>query len=128
MILTDASVFVDYLRATDPKLAALFPTILVGACGATRAELYAGVRGPTEHRKLVTTLTPVAVVATPETAWELVGNNILALRRAGLTVPFPDVVVATLGILANVEVWARDHHFPRMQAALPGLRLFVEPP
>jgi predicted nucleic acid-binding protein len=43
-------------------------------------------------------------------------------------VPFPDAVIATLGIESDIEVWARDHHFPTMQKVLTKLRLFQEPP
>jgi hypothetical protein len=39
-----------------------------------------------------------------------------------------DAVIATLGIENDVEVWARDPHFPMMQQNLPRLKLFQEPP
>ena len=42
--------------------------------------------------------------------------------------PFPDAVIATLGIENDIEVWARDPHFPTMQTILTRLKLFQEPP
>jgi predicted nucleic acid-binding protein len=51
-----------------------------------------------------------------------------ALQAADLTLPFPDVVIATVAIAHGVELWARDYHFPLMQTVLPALQLFVEPP
>jgi predicted nucleic acid-binding protein len=64
----------------------------------------------------------------PSLSWDAVGDNLAALRAAGIAVPFADVVIATLGICLGVEVWTRDKQFGLMQSALPGLRLFQEPP
>ena len=50
------------------------------------------------------------------------------LGSKGITVPFPDALIATLGIENDIEVWARDPHFPMMQKVLPQLQLFQEPP
>lgn len=127
MILTDASVLIDYDRG-DPKPVRLVPTLPVADCGPTRSEVLAGARSTAERQRLAVVLGTFSSLPIPEPVWDAVGDNIRALKRAGLTVPFPDVTVATVGIVYNVEVWARDHHFPRMAAHLPGLRLFAEPP
>jgi predicted nucleic acid-binding protein len=58
----------------------------------------------------------------------VIGNNLAQLRRSGLTVPLADAVIATLGIENDVEVWSRDQYFPAIQAVLPRLKLFQEPP
>jgi predicted nucleic acid-binding protein len=66
--------------------------------------------------------------ATPDSCWDLVGDNLADLNARGITVPFADAVIATLGIENDIEVWARDPHFPTMQKILTGLKLFQEPP
>jgi predicted nucleic acid-binding protein len=75
--------------------------------------------------KLLDTFKQVPI---PETVWDIVGDHLALLQSKGLTIPFSDVVIATVGIVHRVEVWARDQHFQRMQSVLPALRLFVEPP
>jgi hypothetical protein len=55
-------------------------------------------------------------------------KNLAKLRANGLTVPFPDAVIATLGMENDLEVWARDAHFPAMQRVLTKLNLYQEPP
>ena len=40
----------------------------------------------------------------------------------------PDAVIATVGLANDIEVWARDPHFPMMQLILPALKLYQEPP
>ena len=127
MILTDTSVLIDYDRG-DPKLARLFPTLPVVHGGPTRAEFLSGARNPADRQRLLVTLAAFPPVPVPEPIWDAVGDDLLVLRRAGVVVPFPDVVVATVGIAHNIEVWARDKHFPLMALHLPALRLFAEPP
>ena len=67
-------------------------------------------------------------VPTPEPVWLLLADHLAMLRRAGLAVPYPDVLLATVGVHHDIEVWARDHHFPMMRTVIPALRLFAEPP
>jgi predicted nucleic acid-binding protein len=69
-----------------------------------------------------------AQVAIPDTIWDTVGDALAALRAAGVTVPFPDAVLACVAITYGLELWTRDQHFSLMQAVLPQLRLFQEPP
>jgi predicted nucleic acid-binding protein len=64
----------------------------------------------------------------PESLWDDVGDNLAALRAAGITVPFADAVIATVAIANGVELWTRDHQFTLMQTVLTSLRLFQEPP
>lgn len=128
MILLDASVLFAYTRGRDAKLNALMPTLVVGLCGMTRAEALRGVRSATDRANEIAKMSTFRVLPTAEAVWDELGDNLAALGAAGVAVPLPDVIVATVGIHHNVEVWARDHHFPMMQAVLPALRLFAEPP
>ena len=50
------------------------------------------------------------------------------LRRAGVTVPFTDVVIAQVAIASDLELWTRDNDFTHIQRILPQLRLFAESP
>ena len=128
MILVDTGVLIDFLRTTDAKLGALFRSLPVAVCGTTRAEIFCGARSAADRQRLIVFLTPFQHVATPEPLWDQVGDNLAALRGNGITVPFADVIIATLGIENNIEVWARDPHYPMIQRALPRLKLFQEPP
>jgi predicted nucleic acid-binding protein len=64
----------------------------------------------------------------PDALWTDVGTNAAFLRHRGLTVPFADVVIATVAVNAGMELWTYDNHFPLVQAVLPQLQLFQEPP
>ncbi len=129
MILVDTGVRIDFLRTKEPKLDHLFRTLPVAVCGVTRAEILAGARGGGKDRqRLLQFLSTFQQVPTPEPCWDQVGDNLAALYARGITVPFPDAVIATLGIENDLEVWARDAHFPTMQTILAALKLFQEPP
>jgi predicted nucleic acid-binding protein len=128
MILTDTTVVVDYLRSRDRKMFRLFGIHDAAICGVTRAEILHGARGAANRRNLVKSLDAFKQVPVPESVWDIVGDHLAALQAKGFTVPFSDVVIATVAIALGIEVWARDNHFPMRQTVLPALRLFVEPP
>jgi len=129
MILVDTSVVIDFTRGKDAKLQALLLALPVAVCGVVRAEVLHGSLSPGHRQKLLTELAAFQFLPTPDTVWDAVGDNLAALRSKGITAPFPDAVIATLGIENDIEVWARDpHHFPKMQQVLSRLKLFQEPP
>jgi len=128
MILVDTSVVIDFARGKDAKLIAHLPTLSVAICGITRAELLCGARDPKHRADLLTLLATFNQLAIPDSIWDMVGDNLAALRLKGTTVAIPDAAIATLGIASGMEVWARDIHFPAMERILPGLKLYQEPP
>ncbi len=128
MILVDTGVLIDFLRTKDAKLDGFFRALPVAVCGVIRAEILCGARGTADHQRLLVFLHPFRYVAAPESIWDRVGENLATMRASGITVPFPDAVIATLAIENDIEVWARDPHFPIMQKMFPLLKLFQEPP
>jgi predicted nucleic acid-binding protein len=128
MILVDTSVVIDWSQGKDAKLRLLIPSLPVAVCGVTQAELLHGSRNPAHRQELLGDLATFQFVPIPDALWIKVGDNLAALRLKGITVPLSDAVIATLGIENDIEVWARDPHFPMMQKHLPALKLFQEPP
>jgi predicted nucleic acid-binding protein len=128
VILLDTTVVIDYARGKDAKLAAYLSTVSAAVCGVVRSEFLCGARDAKHRGDLLTLLATFYQISTPEGLWDAVGDNLAVLRRSGVTVPFPDGVIATIGIENDLEVWARDPHFPIMQKHLPALKLFQEPP
>lgn len=127
-MLVDTNVLIAYIRTADPKLLTLFRTHSAAICGIVRAELLHGARSPKERAQVLTILATLKSIPITEPLWDEVGDNLALLRSQGVTVQLSDVVLATLAISANVELWSRDAHFTHIQRVLPALRLFVEPP
>ena len=128
MILIDTSVIIYCMRTGDAKVDKLLRSLPVSVCGITHAELLHGARTPAERKKLLTFLAGIAHVTIPDTIWDAVGDNLSILRSKGVTIPFPDAVIATIAILNDIELWTRDTHFGLVQSAIPALKLFIEPP
>jgi predicted nucleic acid-binding protein len=128
MILTDTSVVIDFVRTSDARLARIISTYQAAVCGVTRAEVLNGARDPAHRQQLLLKLASFALVPIPDTAWDVVGDNLALLRRGGVTIPFPDAVIATVAIINDLELWTHDLQFQHIQRVLPALRLFQEPP
>lgn len=62
-----------------------------------------------------------------EEAWDDLGHNLRVLRARGLTVPFPDALIATVAVRTNLPLWTYDTHFNTIRSALPALKLFEGP-
>jgi hypothetical protein len=76
IILLDTTVVIDYTRAKDPVLQALFGSLNLGVCGVVRAEVLAGWRSAQDRAKLIAILDGVAQVPTPDSIWDAVGDNL----------------------------------------------------
>lgn len=128
MTLIDTSIVIDYVRGKDAKLASLLPTVSPAICGVTRAELLCGARDAKHRASLQTLLSAFDHVPIEEWFWDSIGDNLSLLRASGITVPFQDVVITTVAIENDVELWTRDKQFSLIQTAVPALKLFQEPP
>jgi predicted nucleic acid-binding protein len=73
-------------------------------CGITRAEILHGVRNPADRPKIVAALNLFPQLTIPDAIWDQVGDNLAALRAAGLRFPFPDVVLATVAMAYDIEL------------------------
>jgi hypothetical protein len=127
MILVDTSVLVDYLRFPSDRVLYLFQTYEAAICGVIRAEILAGVRNAQDAAKVANGLNLFELIHTPETIWDAVGQNAAALRGNGITVPFTDVLIATLAVENGLPLWTKDKHFQRLGNVMNSLVLFTVP-
>jgi len=128
MILTDTTVVIDYLRVPTARLVKIIQAHQAAICGATLSEVYAGARSPADFKKYDNALSLFSVVAIRKKTWANLGRNLAQLGAKGITVPFPDGLIATVAIDNDLELWNHDRHFADMQKVLPALKLFQEPP
>lgn len=127
MVLVDSSVVIDFLWSKDARTRQLLVALPAGICGVTRAEVLFGARNDAEINDLIEVLDSFFSLAIPDEVWTQTGIHLSLLRRAGLKLPLSDVVIASLAIHINAEVWTNDRHFTLMQSLLPTLRLFHAP-
>jgi predicted nucleic acid-binding protein len=127
IILSDTVVIIDYWRKPKPVQTWVFDNSPVAFCGVTRAELYVGAKSDLEMEKYSQELTALIELPITHATWGHVGRNLQRLRSKGITLPFSDVIIATVALEHNAEIWTYDSHFKQMRRALPGIRLFQEP-
>lgn len=127
MILVDSTVIIAFLRTRDARLFAIFQAHQASVTGVVRAEILSGVHNTIERNQTVISLDLFLQTDIPYALWDRIGNHRQMLVSKGVNVPFNDIVLATLAIHYDVEIWSRDRHFPMMQNLLPALRLFQEP-
>jgi predicted nucleic acid-binding protein len=120
-ILPDTCAWIDYFRAGANPLGRLLEEALskeiVYACGPVLYELVQGARLENEQTTLVRALGALPFLEMTEELWVKAGKQSAALRKMGRTIPFSDVLIATLAIEHNLAVMTVDEHF----CLIPGL-------
>jgi predicted nucleic acid-binding protein len=81
-----------------------------------------------DRARVVTVLNAFQQVSIPDSLWDDAGDLLVELRKAGVTVPFNDALIAAVAISLKVELWTRDSQFTLIQQVDPRLLLFQEPP
>ncbi|MEX0775006.1 MAG: PIN domain-containing protein [Phycisphaeraceae bacterium] len=127
MILLDASVLIPYLKTGSPTVEKILDSVNCGICGVTRAEILHGARTPQDAQKLCSAIDELVQVQIHPDTWDHLGSHLALLRQRGLPIPFQDVLLATVAIEHDAELWSHDSHFRVIQGVLPQLRLFVGP-
>lgn len=127
MVIVDTSAWVEFFRRTgDPgvKLAmmGLLDAFECALCGPVEMEFLGGAR-PQELQKIRDRFDVLPYVRNNPKLWREAAANYSKLRVSGATVPWNDVLIATIALANSLRVYAPDKHFPVMAETL-GLRLY----
>ena len=128
MVIVDTSAWVEFFRRDgDPyvKLAVkgLLDAYECALCGPVELEFLGGAR-PHEMPRIQSWFDILPYVKNDQKLWRIGAGNFAKLRAAGFTVPWNDVLIATLALEKDFAVYAHDKHFPIMRNVL-GIRLYV---
>lgn len=120
-ILADTSAWIAFLRPQGPAKikTALREALLDGRVRITwpvRAELLVGTRNLSDFQRLRTLTASLVSLACDEGLWERASQLGFTLRRRGLTVPLPDLLVAQAAMDADLELWHLDAHYEAIGA------------
>ena len=128
MVLVDTSAWIEMHRrdgAFEVKLAVrgLLDEFEATLCGPVEMEFLGGAR-PHERDRLQAWLNILPYLRNDQKIWRKAAAAFAKVRASGLTVPWNDVLIATLALEADCRVYAADKHFPAMKPIL-GLRLYT---
>ena len=127
MILLDTSVLVRYLRTAAPAIRQILVSTDCAICGVTRAEILHGARTPADAKDLHDALDSFIQLPIPDITWDHLGLHLATLRSRGLPMPFQDVLLTTIALDHDTELWSYDTHFRAIQGILSNLKLFEGP-
>ena len=119
-LLLDTSAWVGYLRrrgADDLKTAVreALAQGRVATCWVVKAELLVGARDPGAFGTLLEALRGVPDVPITAARWEEAAKLGYDLRKQGLLLPLPDLVIAQCAISSGRVLWHADEHFERIR-------------
>jgi predicted nucleic acid-binding protein len=114
-ILPDTCAWIDYFRPGATSLGARLEEAInataVYACGPVLYELVQGARSEKERAELTNALSALPFLEVTEALWVKAGQLSATLRKAGRTIPFSDILLATLAIENNLTLMTVDEHF-----------------
>jgi predicted nucleic acid-binding protein len=127
MVLLDSSVWIEALRRNgrlDIKLAVegLLEVYEAQWCTPVRLEVLGGAR-PEERRRLGQHFSVIPYRSCNEKDWDRAISLAWKIRDKGLTVPWLDVVIASIALHDGIRLFAVDEHFKKI-SALTGLLLY----
>ncbi len=123
-LLPDTSVWIHYLRpsgATDLKLAMREALLQdrIATCWVVKTELLIGARDAAAYDVLMEALQGVADVPVAAQPWNDAARLGYDLRKRGLLVAVPDLLIAQCAISSERVLWHADGDFERMRERSP---------
>lgn len=128
MVLVDTSIWIEASRREGDlgckiALESLLEEYEVLWCSVVKLEYLGGARKE-DRKKLGLWLECIPYRMISEKHWKLAVTYAWKLRDLGHTIPWNDILIASLAIDLDLRVYAKDHHFEIMHTVL-GLRLYT---
>lgn len=122
-ILADTSIWIEFFRSAS-KIGTRLETCIVEnslwVCGIVILELIQGIRSEAEKTKILETLSSLRYAEMTKSMWQKSGELSAAVKKKGLNLPLSDIILATLAIEHNLQVFTIDKHFEE----IPGVRIY----
>lgn len=118
-VLIETSLWIDALRRdgrpeNKAKVDQLIRTGRAAWCEMVLLELWNGARGEEERAELAAWQEEIILLPISAEVWKLSWKLARAARRAGLTVPNPDILIAACARFHEVPLEHFDEHFSKL--------------
>ena len=124
MVIIDTNVIIDFWRNPTEQLKREFLANECCICGVQIAELLYGALSEKDAVTIEDAVSAFTLIHVEDTDWSLLGYFLNKLRKNGITVPFPDALIACIAVKHGFPIWTHDKHFRLIQSAYPDLKLF----
>jgi predicted nucleic acid-binding protein len=121
-ILVDTSAWIDALRRDgDPDMRASVRAATAEGqavlCDVVLLELWNGAQGSSQQRLLRELERDLEKVPTPPAVWEAASELARTCRKAGVSAPATDILIAACAEHHKLEILHRDAHFDHIARA-----------
>lgn len=114
-LMPDTCAWIDYFRRPSTKLGLAVEKALsleqVYTCGPIISELVQGVKSAREQSILLNAMQALPCLEMEQALWVKAGQLSASLRKQGKTLPFSDILIATLALEHNISILTADKHF-----------------
>lgn len=114
-VLPDTCAWIDFFNGRQTPLAHALEQALVQGevvtCGAVLYEVVQGIKNRKEEAVLLSAFQAVPHLEMSQKLWIAAGRLSATLRKKGRTIPFSDIIIATLALEHKVAILTIDHHF-----------------
>lgn len=124
MILLDTNIIIDFWKNPKSKFEKIILENDVFICGVVKSELLHGARNTSSIGKILDAVSVFPELPLYKEFWIDLGFNLNILKTNGITVPFQDVMIATLAIKFQLKLWTLDKHFKKISEIIPDLQIF----
>ncbi len=124
MILVDTNIIIDFWRKPAEKERMIFLTQKIYICGIVKAELLHGAKDKNSYKKILKGLKAFPEININQFFWDILGENFYLMKKAGISIPFQDAMIATIAINNRLKLWTKDAHFIRAKNVLNQLEFF----
>ena len=123
-VLIDTSIWIEFFNRDSSQPGDLLQQLLLEGKAATTGiiltELLQGAKLEKEFEAILSIVSAVPVLEATLETWVQAGRISFGLRRKGITIPTTDLVIATIAIQNECQVFSLDPHFNK----IPNLKLF----
>lgn len=122
-ILADTSAWIEFFKpqsSVGKKLESLIIQNSVCVCGIVLFELVQGVRSAEEKTKILNALSNLEYAEMTKSLWRKAGELSASLRKKGANLPLSDILIASLAIEHNFQIFTLDKHFEQ----IPGVKIY----
>lgn len=123
-VLVDTNIMIDYMKRPSEAMIKFFQSNDILLCGVVISELMHGAVSDKQLLSLQNDLSLYECLNINSSDWYLLGQFLYRLRKKGLTVPYPDVIIACIAINNEVPLWTNDAHFNSIQTVEKNLKLY----
>ena len=123
-VLIDTSIWIEFFNRDSSQPGDLLQQLLLEGRATTTGiiltELLQGAKLEKEFEAILSIVSAVPVLEATLETWVQAGRISFGLRRKGITIPTTDLVIATIAIQNECQVFSLDPHFNK----IPNLKLF----